>query len=326
MKVLVVEDQVNMLMVYRMVLEKANHQLSIARDGSEAIPFLQRERFDAVITDWMMPKHDGLELIRWIRTNMHPAPPIIMVTSLGRADELQKAIDAGADEYLVKPIVPKQLLSMLARVEKKQNQQIDTSISNRLNIAYTKQQSFYAVAIAAGSGAGSVLEQILSKVASNVHAVFLIVVHNPGWALEALVQQLSSKVGIPIALAIDGQKINPGKIFLAPDDRHMVIDPDRLTIQLENSEPENFVRPAADPLMRSVARAFGSNAVGVILGGMGCDGAIGAGFIHTAGGTVLVLDPAKAAVPQMSQHSIESGMADYVLKSEDIIKKIQELL
>ncbi len=325
MKILIVEDQINMVLTYRMAFVDSGHQLTVARDGTDAISCLRRDRFDAVVTDWMMPNGDGIGLIHWIRTHVQPVPLIVMVTSLGLPDGAQKAINAGADEYVVKPIVPGQLLSVLDRVESRERKQVDTSALSRLSVSSTKQQSFHAVAIAAGSGATPALERVLSAASPTMNAALLVVAHGPEWAIEALAQQLSDKVGVPLALATAGEGIESGKIYLAPGDRHMAVNPERLTIQLDNSEPENFVRPSADTLMRSVARVFGSRAVGVVLGGIGCDASIGSGFIHAAGGEVLVLDPAEAVVPQMLQHVIEIGMADHVLNSEGIIERIRGL-
>ena len=77
--------------------------------------------------------------------------------------------------------------------------------------------------------------------------------------------------------------------------------------------------------VRTVARAFGPKSIGLILGGLGCDGAVGAGFIHTAEGKVLVLDPADAVVPQMCRSVMEIGMADEILSSERVIERIRRL-
>ncbi len=325
LKVLIVEDQVNMVLTYRMALADSGYQLGVARNGLEAARVLQGGGFDVVVTDWMMPDHDGLELIKWIRGNVHAAPPIVMVTSLGLSDAAQKALNAGADEYIIKPIVPEQLLSVLDRVVKRQKKEIDRTIFMQAGKSIPLKQNMYAVAVVAGSGAAPVLQHVLSGVGPSVNAAFLVVAHGPEWALEALADKLSPELKIPLSVASDGQKIQKGRIFLAPGNRHMVLGDDGLRIRLDDSEPENFVKPSADPLMRSVARAFGAHSVGVILGGIGRDGLIGAGFIHVAGGTVIVLDPAEAVVPQMSESAVEMGMADEVLKSTGIVERIRKL-
>ena len=325
MKILIVEDQINMVLAYRMALVDTNHELSVARNGSEAIPLFQRNQFDAVITDWMMPNQNGIELIRWIRAHVQPAPPIVMITALGLHGAAEKALDAGADEYLVKPIVPDQLLSVLDRLQKRQRKEVDISNFDAPSSSLRTEPRFHAVAIAAGSGAAPDLERLLTAASANMKAAFLVVIHGPDWGLNAVVQKLAQKISTSLGFAKDGQKVETGKIFFAPGNHHMVVHPEQLTIQLQNSEPENFVRPAADPLMRSVARAFGHRSVGVVLGGLGSDGTTGAGFIHTAGGNVIVLDPKEAVVPQMSQNVIDIGMADQVLKMDGIIESIRSL-
>ncbi len=323
MHLLIVEDQVSMVLTYRMVLGGSLHRIEVARNSTEAVEMLKRNRFDVVITDWMMPGDDGVRLTQWIHANLRPSPPVVMVTSLDHPGAAQKAIDAGADEYLPKPIVPAQLLSVLERFSAGNKRYLDASTFKGVGTPSTKIQNLNVIALAAGSGSLPVLQRVLGGIGTPSNAVLLVVMHGPSWSIEALLSRLSSVTKLPASIAKDGERIENGRIFFAPGDRNMEIDQDGETIRILASEPENFVRPSADPLMRSAARTFGSRTVGLILGGIGSDGAIGAGFIHTAGGKVIVLDPSEATVPQMCERVMEIGMADYVLKSDAMIGMIR---
>ena len=117
---------------------------------------------------------------------------------------------------------------------------------------------------------------------------------------------------MPVRLAQDGMKIAPGTVYLAPGDVHMVVNPDTLEIALVDDPPENYCRPAADPLFRSIATAFGKRCVAAVFTGMGRDGSIGAGYIAAAGGVVLAQDPKTATIGSMPQSVIDLRLANVV--------------
>ena len=117
---------------------------------------------------------------------------------------------------------------------------------------------------------------------------------------------------MPLVLAEDDVFAKAGTVYLAPNDHHLSIKAGTFRLRLEKGPQVNYVRPAADPLFRSGADAFGSYGIGVVLTGMGRDGAAGAAHILKAGGTVLVQDPETAVAPGMPKNVIEMGGATEV--------------
>ena len=141
---------------------------------------------------------------------------------------------------------------------------------------------------------------------------------------ELLAEQLARNSGLDCREAEDGEKVAPGRIYLAPGDCHMVIGgaPDAPVISLLQSPPVHFCRPAADPMLESLAIAYGKNTLAVILTGMGTDGSTGCKKIKAAGGTILVQDAASSAVWGMPGAVAAAGDADAVIPLDDMATAI----
>ena len=133
--------------------------------------------------------------------------------------------------------------------------------------------------------------------------------HGPEWMLSTFTSRIQGDTSLEVVLGSQGMAVEPGHLYLAPGDRHLTVRPGHYTLKVSNDPPENFVRPAADPLFHSTAEAFGRYCVGVILTGMGRDGTRGAAYIHKVGGVVLAQDPGSAMAPSMPQTVIEAGLA-----------------
>jgi two-component system chemotaxis response regulator CheB len=322
MNILLVEDEVTAVTINRLALMKSGHDVVVARDGMAATSILEKQTFDAVVTDWMMPNRNGLELLRWIRANLRPVPLLIMTTALGLPEAYAKALEAGADEYLAKPVSITQLREALARAERKYSQRIDSIPHAHTRISVTGRPDFAGIAIGAGSGGAGHLKTILGQLAASVRASMFVVVHGPIWAVNALGEKLSREIAIPVQVVSNDMPIEPGRVYIASGDRHMNVSTDGHSLVLIDGEPENYARPAIDPLMRSLATAFGGNSVGIVLGGSSCDGTIGAGYIHAAGGYVIVQNPNEAIVPQMVQNVITLGLADRVLSVSQMSREL----
>lgn len=142
--------------------------------------------------------------------------------------------------------------------------------------------------------------------------------------LEMFAEQLDRETPFKFQLASRGLQPVVGQVYLAPGEQHLCLRSDALTLDLNRDPMENFVRPAADPLFRSAASVFGKYCVGVVLTGMGRDGTQGAGQIKSSGGVVLVQDPKTAVASSMPQTVIGSGLADFVLPLEPLVKSIED--
>jgi len=309
MKVLVAEDDLTHALIAARVLDEAGHQTVTVRNGIEALEALAKESFDAVVTDWMMPRMDGIELVRRMRAGVRPLPVVLVVTSLQSHEARAHALEAGADDYLARPYDPRELLSRLAGCLARRNQPRPARGHVEPHVSLAAPAPFVAVVVAASTGGPSALSALLAAFPPMADAAVFAVLHGPAWMLETFATRLEREAPLKVRLATDGMAVAPGAIYLAPGDRHMTIALDGLSVRIEDGEPENFVRPAADPLFRSAARAYGERCVAVVLTGMGRDGAAGCEHVLAAGGVVLAQDPATAAARSMPQTIVEMGLA-----------------
>jgi two-component system chemotaxis response regulator CheB len=169
--------------------------------------------------------------------------------------------------------------------------------------------------IAIGGSAGS-LDTILSITAAlpdEFPGNVFVAVH-VGQARSRLPELIARAGNLPASHPRDGEPIEPGHIYVAPPNRHLIVDPGLL--RLSRGPREHFTRPAIDPLFRSVATAYGSRVIGVILSGGGSDGAAGLDTIKRVGGLAVVLDPNDAVAPEMPQAAAEIVSADHVVPAK----------
>jgi two-component system, chemotaxis family, protein-glutamate methylesterase/glutaminase len=222
----------------------------------------------------------------------------MMVTALASPQARQRALEAGADVYVTKPIDAGLVIDALQKglAQKRQGHQYEKLLKNaeggwRGNIV--------GVGITASTGGPPMVRELLHGLTPTTDAAFFIVQHGPAWMLEAFVSRLQEETTMPVRLGKHDMRVEPGTVYLAPGDQHMIVDPCHPRILLTDDPPENYVRPAADPLFRSMATAFRQRALVVVLTGMGRDGTIGAGYVNVSGGTVLAQDPSTATVESM---------------------------
>ncbi|MEY2883075.1 MAG: hypothetical protein RL490_799 [Pseudomonadota bacterium] len=119
MRIAVAEDDVELSQFLSSSLRDAGHSVQECKDGDTIIKHMKRESFDVVLLDWQMPGRTGIDTLRWIRENLDPAPPVIMVTSRASDADIVNALGAGADDYIIKPVQPAVLMARLAAVTRR---------------------------------------------------------------------------------------------------------------------------------------------------------------------------------------------------------------
>ena len=179
------------------------------------------------------------------------------------------------------------------------------------------------VVIGASSGGIETLRTIVAGIPDTFSAGICIALHmspeSPGVLPEIL-----GRVGrLPVSLARDGQRIQAGQIYIAPPDRHLLIEPGRLRVT--KGPREHGFRPAIDPLFRSAAQVFGPAAVGIVLTGNLDDGTAGLWTIQKLGGTTVVQDPEDALFPSMPQNALRHVSADYVVPASRMASLIDDI-
>lgn len=320
MNILIAEDDPTALFILQKMLEKEGFTITSATNGLEAFNHIQHQKFDAVLTDWMMPKMDGIELIRKIRDFVKPPPLIVVITSISSASARSHALESGADEFMTKPVYPKAVIELLKTCEQKKNQSPPATPPSVFTFNRPQNPSrFFGVFIGASSGGPNAIRRVFQKIEKTTQASFFVVLHGPAWVLETFAELLQTDTPLHVEMGRDHIVPQPGCVYLAPGDKHMALEQkEDLFIQLNNGPVENFARPSVDPLFRSGAAVFGKSAIGVILTGMGCDGSMGAAHISRTGGTVIAQDPLTAMVSSMPQKTIDLGVAKDILNVDKI--------
>ena len=177
--------------------------------------------------------------------------------------------------------------------------------------------AFDIVALAASAGGVFALTEILGKLPAAFPAVVVIVQHLDPRHRSLMPQIFGRRSNLPVYSAVDGMEVQPGSVYLAPPDRHLLINRDG-TVSLTQTELVNFVRPSADLMFESVAAAYGERAIAVVLTGAGKDGSMGVTAIKKRGGTVIVQDEATSEFFGMPSAAIRTGTVDFVLSIDEI--------
>lgn len=323
-KILVVEDEITNTILLKRLLLKANYEVVIAFNGNEAVTELEKKDFDAVLTDWMMPQMDGIELIRRIRENTKPLPYIIMVTALVSDGARSHALESGADDYIAKPIDISELLSRLKDGLAKKDGKLTESPKVDTDLPRNIKPNHIGLAVATSTGGPPALIKFLKNLNSELNTSIFVVQHGPPWMLETFSQRLDNEVPFDVNLGENDMKAHKKQIFVAPGDMHLSIGNDNYELKLDDGPKENFVRPAADVLFRSVAKYYGKFSVGVVLTGLGKDATNGSLAISDSGGMIFAQEPSDCVAPSMPKSVIEKVNDVQSAPLEELAKKVSK--
>ena len=180
------------------------------------------------------------------------------------------------------------------------------------------------VVIGGSAGALEPLQRLLGDVPADLGATFFVVIHTGPNAHSTLGHILDRAGPLPADLARDGLAFAWGRVYVAPPDRHLLLDDGRML--LRRGPRENLSRPAIDPLFRSAAAAYGARVIGVLLSGMLYDGASGLRAIKRCGGIAVVQDPADALYPEMPRHALQHTEVDYCPSGAELAKLLVALV
>lgn len=307
-----------------------------AHNGIRAVTLAARLQPDVVLMDVIMPEMDGLQATREIMSS-NPTP-IVMISAgiAGRETEVAfEALSCGALTLLNKPVSPVDVdypaqadqivrtVRAMASVRvihhhapKPRPVQVSTELTG------TSGTPEIAV-IACSTGGPAALASIIPQLSPDFQLPIVIVQHIAADFLVSLVKWLDGLTALKVSIAEPGIEPQPRHIYLAPGDTHLVIRPNR-TFALTDT-PVTYHMPSADVLFESVARVYGAQAIGVVLTGMGADGAQGLYRMHLAGGTTIAQDEATSAVFGMPAEAARLGATDHILPLSDIAKMLYTL-
>jgi two-component system chemotaxis response regulator CheB len=336
-EVLVVEDSavVREFLIYLLEADPEIRVAGTAQDGEEAVAAVERMKPDVITMDINMPKMDGFEATRRIMQT-HPRPIVIVSGSWDTREVATtfRALEAGALSVLPRPVGPGhpdheattrefvktvKLMSEVkvvrrwARVRREETVRLAPPTAE---IRPTPEETGL-VAIGASTGGPLVLQIILSGLAKDFSVPVLIVQHIASGFVQGMVEWLAQTSGFPVHVAIHGERLLPGRAYVAPDGLHLGVDGNG-GIALSTGEPENGLRPAVSHLFRSVARAYGAQAIGVLLTGMGKDGAEELKTMKEQGAITIAQDQETSVVHGMPGEAIRLEAATYVLPPDRI--------
>lgn len=331
--VLVVEDSpvVQMLMKHLLDSDPDLHVMGTASNGQEAIDFVAQQRPDVILMDVHMPKMDGYEATRRIM-EMRPVPIVISSATLTSQEvgATFHALEAGAVAFVEKPVglsTPgfAQMMQKLLETVKLMSEVkvVKRWARDRRTVIRPvaepprRSEAIQVVAIGASTGGPPVIQTILKGLPRNYPAPILVVQHIAAGFLGGMVDWLRQTTPLPVQLGVHGTPALPGNVYLAPDGAHMGLMPGG-RILLSKDEPENGLRPAVSFLFRSVANASGARAVGVLLTGMGRDGADELYVLKEKGAVTIAQDAETSVIHGMPGEAIRLGAALYTLPPEQI--------
>lgn len=337
-KVLVVDDSALMRKIVSDIFaaDPRFTVVALARDGVDALEKLLKFKPDLVTLDVEMPRLDGLQTLKEI-IRIHQVP-VIMLSSLTKRGS-QVTVEALSLEAV--DFIAKQDLSCLdgkAALQKELLLKAAAAVQMNAQAAFlpfkppnmvaksaaARPLAVKAVAIGASTGGPRALEAVLLSLPGNLPATIFITQHMPPKFTQALAERLDKTAAIRIKEAQHGEPVQTGTAYVAPGDYHLEITADK-TIRLTQAPPVEYVRPSATVMMLSVAAVYGKNSVGVILTGMGKDGAVGMVEIKGQGGHTLAQDEATAVIFSMPWAAIQTGAVERVLPLEKMAGAITAL-
>ncbi|MEN6468929.1 MAG: chemotaxis response regulator protein-glutamate methylesterase [Smithella sp.] len=339
-KVLVVDDSA---IVRKVFSEELSKYPDIQVIGVAPDPYIAREKIvnlkpDVITLDIEMPRMDGLTFLRKLM-KYYPIPAIIVSSLTPRGGKLTlEAMDIGAVDVIAKPSTAYSVGDMSAQLADKiraasrvritkRDESIQEDASSSEPIRALAQTSNKVIAIGASTGGTEALKNVLIKMPPNSPGI-VIVQHMPANFTTAFAARLNDLSQISVKEAQDNDSVTPGTALLAPGNFHMILRRSgaRYYVEVKTGPMVHHQRPAVDVLFKSTAKYAGANAIGVILTGMGSDGAEGLLEMKNAGGSTIAQDEQSCVVFGMPKEAIKLGAADKVASIEQIASEIIKMV
>ena len=337
-KVLIVDDSAVVRKIFSEELSKY-HDIEVV--GTAPDPYVARDKIvalhpDVITLDIEMPRMDGLTFLRKLMKHF-PLPTIIVSSLTPKGGKLTlEAMEIGAVDVIAKPgssytvgnmstqLADKIRAAAWAKVIRKDK---DVSDSENVPLKALAETSHKVIAIGASTGGTEALKVVLSKLPANSPGI-MVVQHMPANFTAAFAERLNSLSQMTVREARDNDSVVPGLALVAPGNFHMILRRSgaRYYVEVKTGPMVHHQRPAVDILFKSTAKYAGANAIGVILTGMGADGAEGLLDMKRAGASTIAQDENSCVVFGMPKEAIKMGAADRVLPLEQIAAEMMRMV
>ncbi|MBW2599308.1 MAG: chemotaxis response regulator protein-glutamate methylesterase [Deltaproteobacteria bacterium] len=339
-RVLIVDDSA---IVRKIFSEELSKFPDIEIVGTAPDPFVARDKIvklapDVITLDIEMPRMDGITFLRKLMRH-YPLPVIIVSSLTPKGGKLTlEAMDIGAIEVIGKPggsytvgdmsaqLADKIRAASKARIAKKDSDKASALAKPERMKAITKTTN-KVIAIGASTGGTEALKNVLSKMPSNSPGI-MVVQHMPANFTTAFSERLNEFCQVTVKEAQNNDSVNPGTVLIAPGNYHMIFRRSgaRYYVEVKDGPMVHHQRPAVDVLFKSTAQYAGSNSIGVILTGMGSDGAEGLLEMKRSGAKTIAQDEKSCIVFGMPNEAIKLGAADKVVPLDQVAREIVRMV
>lgn len=336
MRIAIVNDTLMAVEALRRVVSQ-NHEHTItwvARDGEEAIKACANDTPDLILMDIIMPVMDGVEATRKIMQNSPCA--ILLVTSSvsGNAPKVFEAMGAGALDAINTPILEQSdsaemgegllrkinIIGQLISYGEKKQKQIDVKVETT-----TQKNKTSLIAIGSSTGGPAALVSVLKNLPEDFSAAIAVVQHVDKQFIAGFITWLDEQITLPVRMAHNGDKLVPGTILVADSEQHLILLKDQTLSYTK--EPEAYpYKPSVNVFFESIAHYWNGNATGILLTGMGRDGALGLFEMHEKGFTTMAQEKSTCAVYGMPKAAVELNAVDFILSPVEINAQIVQSL
>lgn len=342
-KVLVVDDSAVMRKLIPRILneDKEIEVVATAMDGDFAIRKIEQLRPDVVTLDVDMPRMDGISTLNHIMSKFRI--PVLMLSSLTTrgASLTLKALEIGAVDFICKPRSPSRIGEMAEELISKVKAAARSNLVSTADLPAAmplavKPAPMFSVrdgadkvlAIGASSGGPNALRYLLPKIPADFGTGIVVVQHMPESFTAIMAKWLDQICQVEVREARDRDVVAPGRVLIAPGNIHIKIKKTAVggMVLLESGKPVGGHMPSVDVFFKSVAAEYGRHATGLIMTGMGTDGAEGIGEIKKAGGLTLAQDRESCAVFGMPRAAIEKGNIDRVVPLSELASYLMSVV
>lgn len=346
-KLLIIDDSA---LIRQMLTQIFNESPDIEVVGTAGDPIIAREKIkalnpDVLTLDVEMPRMDGLTFLRNLM-RLRPMPVVMISTLTEKGAEITlEALELGAVDFVAKPkvdvsnslreyadeIIGKVRMAAGVKVQALEANQSTANNANTVAERSVIKKHFKTtnkiVALGSSTGGTEALKYMVRGLPSNAPAM-VVSQHLPVAFSASFAKHVDEATEMTACIAKDGQLILPGNIYIAPGDRHLQVvrDGARYVCRLDDGAPVNRHKPSVEVMFRSIAQNVGSNAIGVMLTGMGADGAVAMKEMRDAGAINIVQNEATSIVWGMPGEAFKQGAAHHVLPLEQIAAQILALV